>query len=121
MNTVLKRGDRSKSKAKDSLRLGFFGQITHGSQITTFPLTCFESLPEFGSINTATVLRKSPTTTEITYDCTMLTKLGGFSPSIFVMQTTEYRFRKYPSSGGYGLHLAVCRRPLLTLIGNTWS
>ena len=49
------------------------------------------------------------------------TKLGGINPSILVMQTTEYRFRKYRSSLGYGFHLAVCRRFLLNLIGNTWS
>src|SRR5947209_4691131 len=49
------------------------------------------------------------------------TKLGGISPSILVMQTTEYGFRKYRSSLGYGFHLAVCRRFLLNLIGNTWS
>src|SRR4051794_2650161 len=51
----------------------------------------------------------------------MLTKLGGISPSILMMQTTEYRFRKYQSSLGYGFHLAVCRRFLLNLIGNTGS
>ena len=49
----------------------------------------------------------------------MLTKLGGISPSILMMQTTEYRFRKYQSSLGYGFHLAVCWRFLLNLIGNT--
>jgi hypothetical protein len=51
----------------------------------------------------------------------MLAKLGGISPSILMMQTTEYRSRKYKSSLEYVFDLAVCRRLLLNLIGNTWS
>ena len=58
---------------------------------------------------------------KLAYSLPFVTKLGGISPSILVMQTTEYRFRKYRSSLGYGFHLAVCRRFLLNLIGNTWS
>ena len=67
------------------------------------------------------VLRKNLISTEIMYHPVVLTELGGISPSILMMQTTEYRFRKYQSSLGYGFHLAVGRRFLLNLIGNTWS
>src|SRR5438067_2422932 len=49
MNTISKRGDQSKSRAKDCLKRGFSGQIARASQITTLPLTCFKSLSEFGS------------------------------------------------------------------------
>jgi hypothetical protein len=67
------------------------------------------------------VLRKNSIGLKSPIITAILTKSGGISPSILMMQTTEYRFRKYQSSLGYGFHLAVCRRFLLNLIGNTGS
>src|SRR5947199_10722622 len=43
------------------------------------------------------------------------------SPSIFVMQTAEDRFRAYPSVRRYALGILDCRRRGLNLIGNARS
>jgi hypothetical protein len=69
------------------------------------------------------VLRKNSISTEnhAPMSTAILTKSGGISPSILMMQTTEYRFRNDLSCLGYCFHPVACRQFLLDLIGNTWS
>jgi hypothetical protein len=69
----------------------------------------------------AAVLRKNSISTEISIITAILTKSGGISPSILMMQAAEYRLRNYPSSLAHCFHFVVCRQFLPNLIGDTGS